>query len=84
MIVYSVLERELKMRLEASECVSFAYRKSDGSVRHARGTRNLSFIPMRLHPRHAEDPTAKVMNYYDYDRLEWRSFRLGTLLRIER
>ena len=82
MPMMSMLERTLKMRLEREECVSFVFRKADGSMRTARGTRNLSFIPAHLHPKHPEDQMSPKVNYYDYDANAWRSFSIGSLIRI--
>ena len=82
MPIMSMLERTLKMRLEREECVSFVFRKADGSMRTARGTRNLSFIPAHLHPKHPEDQASPKVNYYDYGERGWRSFSIGNLIRI--
>jgi len=82
MPIMTMLERTLKMRLEREECVSFVYRKTDGSVRAARGTRNLRFIPVHLHPKSPEDQMSPKVNYYDYENKAWRSFSIGSLIRI--
>ena len=82
MPIMPMLERTLKIRLECEACVSFVYRKADGSMRTARGTRNLSFIPAHLHPKQPEDQISPKVNYYDYDANAWRSFSIGSLIRI--
>jgi len=77
----NLMERQLYDRLLAEREVRFRYRKGNGEIRDARGTCNLEFVPFEKHPeRHL--PITTSIRYYDWDRKEWRSFRLGTLMEM--
>lgn len=77
----TVLEKELYARLLVEREVCFVYRKDNGEIRKARGTCNLDCIPPEHHPvRHL--PVTTSIRYFDWDRMDWRSFRLGTLLEV--
>lgn len=82
-MIMTALERTLKARLESESSVAFVFRKSNGELRLAHGTRNLDFVPLHQRPRHAEAESSTAMTYYDHDKRDWRSFKFGTLLRIE-
>jgi hypothetical protein len=64
--------------------VNFTYRKVDGSIRTAVGTRNLCFacqalgISIPLPKTGRENPTA----YYDIEKEGWRSFKAENVLSI--
>lgn len=62
--------------------VEFMYMKKDGSVRNAKGTRNLlldvvgfSDVPMGL-----RNPPSHVLTYFDTDKMAWRCFIKNELL----
>ena len=82
MAILSYMERQLLDRLNVEANVTFVFRKSDFSRRVAHGTRNLQHVPMYQWPKHKELPSDSVITYYDLDRKEWRSFRVGSLLEI--
>lgn len=63
--------------------VTFTYKKRDGSIRKARGTRNLGIASAALGydipaPKNAEQPNS----YYDLDVDGWRSFVPELLLEV--
>lgn len=70
--------------LLANNIVRFTYRKADGTLRNAIGTRNLSLVYARTGvsvpaPRGAENPNA----YFDLEKMAWRSYRSDSLVRID-
>lgn len=75
-------ERELIERLESDRPETrFAYWKERFVRREARGTRNLQFVPREQWPKSLiEEPIKTNVNYYDFDRKNWRSFRLGSVI----
>lgn len=70
--------------LLAYNIVSFTYRKVNGEIRHAKGTRNLDlarnttgeYIP---NPNGAEQPNS----YYDVEVMGWRSYKPENLISID-
>ena len=71
--------------LLAHNIVYFTFRKVNGEIRHAVGTRNLDiarnhtgeYIP---HPRCEEQPNS----YYDVEKMGWRSYKPENLISIDR
>ena len=63
--------------------VCFTYKKVDGTMRVARGTRNLSIVSALGYsvptPKHGEQP----YSYYDLDCEGWRSYRPENLISID-
>ena len=82
MAMLSYMERQLLDRLNVEASVTFVFKKSDFSRRVAHGTRNLQYIPVSQWPKSKELASESVITYYDLDRREWRSFRIGNLLEI--
>ena len=70
-------------KLLKSNIVCFIYKKVDGTMRVARGTRNLSIASALGYsvptPKHGEQP----YSYYDLDCEGWRSYRPENLISIE-
>ena len=70
--------------LLAQNIVSFTFRKVNGEIRHARGTRNLTIaenatgvcIPT---PKGEEQPNS----YYDVEKMGWRSYKPENLISID-
>lgn len=70
--------------LLAHNIVSFTFRKVNGEIRQARGTRNLqlarnhtdTYIPK---PKGAEQPNS----YYDVEKMGWRSYKPENLISID-
>ncbi len=82
MAILNHLEQQLVARLDVAANVTFVFRKSDMSRRVAHGTRNLQYVPLHKWPKHNEQPSNSVITYYDLDRQDWRSLRIGSLLEI--
>ena len=65
--------------------VEFTFRKKDGTIRHARGTRNLNIASVALGyavrvPKGEEQPNS----YYDLDKDGWRSYIPANVMSIDR
>ena len=70
--------------LLAHNIVSFTYRKVNGEVRHAIGTRNLALAEKHTgtsipRPKNEEQPNS----YYDVERNGWRSYKPELLISID-
>ena len=70
--------------LLASNIVSFTFRKVNGELRHAKGTRNLDLARNHTgehipNPVYGEQPNS----YYDVESLGWRSYRPENLISID-
>ena len=57
-----------------SGVVRFNFRKKDGSIRNALGTRNLDLIPKWTSPKHLEDISNTSIVYFDLEEQNYRSF----------
>jgi len=69
---------ELRATLESS-VAKFSYRKVNGEMREAVGTRNTSLIPSECRPKwEIQDPNIdKAVVYYDFDESEFRSISVA-------
>jgi len=66
------------LRNELSNGVTdFAFIKKDGSVRVAKGTTNLAFVPVEKHPKGGK-ASEKVLAYFDLDKDNWRCLSVNT------
>ena len=70
--------------LLAYNIVSFTFRKVNGEIRHAKGTRNLTLAESHTKtdipkPRGEEQPNA----YYDVEVMGWRSYKPENLISID-
>ena len=77
--------QDLKKRME-TEIVHFFYRKGDGSLRSAYGTRDHAFIKEHLGDPQKASETAKpirTFTYFDIGREGWRSFRPESIDRLD-
>ena len=71
--------------LLASNIVSFTYRKVNGEVRHAIGTRNLALAEKHTctsipRPKNEEQPNS----YFDIEKMGWRSYKPELLISINK
>lgn len=78
------IENTLRTLL-AHNIVYFTYRKVNGEIRHAIGTRNLTLAEIHTHttiptPQGAEQPHS----YYDVEKMGWRSYKPENLISIDR
>ena len=77
--------QDLKKRME-TEIVHFFYRKGDGSLRSAYGTRDHAFIKEHLGDPQKDSEKAKpirTFTYFDIGREGWRSFRPESIDRLD-
>ena len=64
----------------------FSYYKTNGSIREAVGTLDMSRIPEDKRPKGdmsdgaAREPSVNTFPYYDLDAAAWRSFRLDNFI----
>lgn len=62
--------------------VSFTYKKTNGEVRSARGTRKMSMIPEEDYPKGKDVFCEWCTNYYDLDKMAWRRMINDNLISI--
>lgn len=70
--------------LLAHNIVSFTFRKVNGEIRHALGTRNLTLAEIHTNttiptPQGEEQPNS----YYDLEKMGWRSYKPENLISID-
>lgn len=58
-----------------SGVVNFTYTKKDGTIREAKGTTRMNNIPEENRPKGVRESPSGIVNYFDLDKSEWRSFR---------
>ena len=78
------IENTLRSLLR-NNIVSFTFRKVNGEIRHAVGTRNLVLAEIHTNtiiptPKGPEQP----YSYYDVEKLGWRSYKPENLISIDR
>ena len=56
----------------------FQFRKKDGSIRTALGTRNESLIPKQAEVKYLDDISTKSVVFWDLEEEAFRSFSVGT------
>ena len=66
----------------ANGIIHFSYFKDDGSIREARGTLSVHVIPRDDAPKGTSTakPNFEVINYYDIDKKDWRSFKITNFI----
>ena len=77
------IENTLRTLLR-NNIVAFTYRKVNGEIRHAIGTRNLTLAEIHtgasiLRPKNEEQPNS----YYDVEKMGWRSYKPELLISID-
>ena len=80
------LLQKLNHILKTENVVNFSYRKKNGELRHARGTKKLDRIKSideNVIPSGEGTPKTGVIAYFDLDKLAWRSFQEESLVSIE-
>lgn len=84
-----ILIDELKKRMK-DDVVHFSFKKKDGTVRQAYGTRESEVIVRHEGAALPDDKTRKQVNngstfpYYDIERQAWRCFKTEGLMDIDR
>ena len=69
------LEKKMK-----NETVSFVFKKKDGSIRHAKGTKSSLVVPKELAPKGTGKVCLSNINYFDVESNGWRSFNVTNLI----
>ena len=80
------LLQKLNHILKTENVVNFSYRKKNGELRHARGTKKLDRIKSideNAIPSGEGTPKTGVITYFDLDNSAWRSFQEESLVSIE-
>ena len=77
------IENNLRSLLR-NNIVAFTFKKVDGTIRHALGTRNLTLASRYTQteiptPKGEEQPTS----YFDVEKMGWRSWREGSVISID-
>ena len=62
--------------------VRFYFKKKDGSMREALGTRNLNLIPKEENPGHLQNVSDKAIVYWDLEEGAFRSVSNSSLVAI--
>ena len=82
-----ILIEELKKRMK-DEVAHFSFRKKDGTIRQAYGTR-VSEVIVRyegamLPPQKQRQNSGSTFPYFDIERQAWRCFKVESLMDIDR
>ena len=80
------LLQKLNHILKTENVVNFSYRKKNGELRHARGTKKLDRIKSideNAIPSGEGTPKTGVIAYFDLDKSAWRSLQEESLVSIE-
>lgn len=64
----------LRTLLSAGHIVHVAFTKKDGTVREAHITRNLTFIPIKSHPKNVRKVDPKYIFVFDVEKNDWICF----------
>ena len=78
-------EKSFLSRLDEEKEVGFCFWKKDGARevrREARGTRNPTYIPIEKWPKNPTEDVGKRINYFDFDRQDWRAVSVGRLIEV--
>ncbi len=78
MIFQPILPADLKSRLSSGGVFKFAFKKTDGTLRTATGTTDLSLIPTVDHPKGRAESSPKVVPFYDLEKGAWRCLSVRT------
>lgn len=70
---------ELKRKLQHGP-VRFAFKKTDGALRIAYGTLDLSKIPADHHPKSGKPAPDTIIPFYDLEKFCWRSVSTSQLI----
>jgi len=75
------ISEKLEKKL-ATGIVAFNYKKTDGSVRYAAGTTDLSLIPADKQPKTPFKTGAATIPYYDFVKMSVRSLKRDSVINI--
>lgn len=68
--------------LADGEC-AFKFRKANGEIREAVGTRNADLIPEAFRPKTSTVKYSTAIPYFDTEKMAWRSFSMNNLIAAE-
>lgn len=80
------LQQKLNRLLKTNDAVYFTFKKKNGELRHACGTKKMDKIESideGAIPTGKGSPKIGVIVYFDLDKSAWRSFREESLVSIE-
>ena len=85
-MVKESLQQKLNRLLNTEDVVNFTFKKKNGELRHARGTKKMDKIESIDEcaiPSGKGAPKTGVISYFDLDKSAWRSFQEESLVSIE-
>ena len=85
-MVKESLQQKLNRLLNTEDVVNFTFKKKNGEIRHARGTKKMDKIESideGAIPSGKGSPKTGVISYFDLDKSAWRSFQEESLVSIE-
>lgn len=85
-MVKESLHQKLNLLLKTEDVVNFTFKKKNGELRHARGTKKMDKIESideGAIPSGKGTPKTSVIVYFDLDKSAWRSFQEESLVSIE-
>lgn len=80
------LLQKLNYILKTENVVNFSYKKKNGELRHARGTKKLDRIKSideNAIPTDEGNIKTGIVTYFDLDKSDWRSFREELLVSLD-
>ena len=85
-MVKESLQQKLNRLLKTEDVVNFTFKKKNGELRHARGTKKLDRIKSideNAIPSGEGNSKIGIVTYFDLDKLAWRSFREELLVSLD-
>lgn len=85
-MVKESLQQKLNRLLKTEDVVNFTFKKKNGELRQARGTKKMDKIESidgNAVPTGKGAPKTGVITYFDLDKSTWRSFQEESLVSIE-
>ena len=85
-MVKESLQQKLNRLLKTEDVVNFTFKKKNGDLSHARGTKKMhkiESIDEGAIPSGKGSPKTGVIAYFDLDKSAWRSFQEESLVSIE-
>ena len=85
-MVKESLQQKLNRLLNTEDVVNFTFKKKNGELRHARGTKKLDRIKSideNAIPSGEGNSKIGIVTYFDLDKLAWRSFKEELLVSLD-
>lgn len=73
-----------ELELLDTDIMVVTFIKKNGEKRIMKCTRNLKYVPKKDHPKGTGIKKNGVKSAFDIDKQEWRSFRLDSIIDIEK